>query len=519
MGHLSGQLGLMEDLFDEAKSAVVPVAKRAFSGAVSTAPPMQAARNVLEIRDFINNLDQSRLDDTLGFFGAGLVAQGRAQAGLPPSPEIQDILRRGLPDQQPQVIENIAEPFKDELLRRYLDEPASAQIQNALQGYEQLRTYLEQQKQEAIRKAGAGAAAGYNAAIAKIDNEIAKLRLGLQNVDKLFANKAQNIAFVGDQTVEALQDISATPIENVEQIDLETKQRIQETFSDAQRQLYEFAKTIGADDPNSMAIAEEMQRIEDQIIEQDEIDSEFRKNIMRRAEDVAIATARASKSRTLLELKRKEIMLETKLKDQIDGLIEQRKVLVAQRASAVSAARRAAAAMFPDTLPFDPQTFGAFAASNFFDQAVSDFDPRNKNVATQFVSQLIQMGLSERDVYRMMNMRGDARAQFMLGLGFDQAGVEAFNQFYDGLSVEEQNVLKRAAPQTLATYWSGQDEYQKLLNADPFSMQPGSIEKMIALVGLGTRLGMSESEARAFATDESLLNATEPPSELRGLFR
>lgn len=499
-------LDSFRQLVDDNQDIVVPVARASLGPVSAIAQGVAQAGELAQDRAFMRDLDR-----TLGFAGSGLVIDAYARAGLePPQEAVQEaraFLAPDVSDRPVDVLRNMAEQQGEGVFRFVGDQLARQQAQDAIAALEQQRALFMRMKNEAVRKAGAGAAAGFNAAIARIDNELARLRKGLQNIDILFERKAKNLNTIYDTAAENLIDITKGNVEEIERLAAESQAAIAAQFTDAQRRVSDFAKSIGVDDVESIRLSEEVGRIEEAILQSDEIDGDSKANLLRQAENVAVTAARAAKSNSLLELKRKEILLESQLKEQINNLVEQRKVMVAQRRSAVSAARRAAAAMYPDNLPTTPEAFASFAVDQYMNQELADLPVAIQRQVAQMTAAFIQQGVPPYKLLQMLSKPPEGMLQDLQKFGYDPETANAIVTTLQSMPREAAVVVRRVMPLGVDLYSNSVEQGNALLRTNPINTPPDSVERMMALQGYAQGLGMSPEEARTVASNDVLLSA------------
>lgn len=498
---MATRLGLFSLVDDDEDTLVSPVPR------ATLGPPSMSDGSTI---DFYRGptIRPLSFDDKLRFVtnpvGAAL------SAVFDPGQFVQDIAPN---PRLPTVSRDFSRGALGQVRRAQEDAAIQQNILASLTEMEQLRDLYEAQKQEAIRRAGRAAGAPYAAAIRRINEEIARLRMGLGNIDTLFDRKIEGVRGAYDEAIAKIETSADAPLAKLEAIDADSKQRIEAVFTDTQKNMDSMLKRMGADEQTAAAVTAGVGEIEEEIENLDEIDANKHRELLQKAEDLAVASARAAKSQSALEFYRQKVLIESQLKEQIVKLEADRREAVARQAAAVRAAREAEAARWPDNVPFSESAFGLIAADNYLDNAFANVRESDRDRLKQVTLNLIELGLPKSEIKLLLTPPAPGQTHPLADkYNFD------WNQLFGGLPREVLTLAAKHLPNAVETFGRAQDHYRNTLGAvDPWQLPPNSAGRASALFQWALKQGMSEREAQFFARDPAN-HTSEKPDYIRSIF-
>lgn len=252
------------------------------------------------------------------------------------------------------------------------------------------RQALVDARNQAVRKSGSSAAAPYDRAIAKINAEIAKLEQANLQKDQLFGGIDERTTAFYDRAVEAAKplaaDASAAQMVIRGQVLEEQGKIVSKIKSDLTQSLSSFGPGVAT------VAAAGMEEIENMVFS--DLNAEFanRENIARASGAVALASAKLARASNRVELERQRLQVQFKIDEQVDGLLEQRKELVARRAAAVARARQAAFNAFPSVMPRGQAGYAFAHVQQFVYNQMQGRDVSERDAILQALSTAFQEG-------------------------------------------------------------------------------------------------------------------------------
>ena len=348
---------------------------------------------------------------------------------------------------------------------------------------------LRDARDKAIRRNGARAAAPYNRAIARLESELSRLRLGRQQVDELFAGIQDRTGRVYDAAVSNLEELQKTSTDEINRIGEEALSIQQQTFSSAAKDVVSFAEKIGMSEQSAAAVASGIEALEDRIMSDTSGEFEDRKAVQKASSAVAVAAAKLSKATSAADLARQQVQIQLKIDDQINQILARKKELEAARRAAVSRARQATIEQFGNFMPKGQSEY----ALTFVNQFVMN-EGLARGLREDEIQDILELAKSTYSS-GMISSYPDARR--IVGALFAAAEQES------GVNVDYSQVTTYAD-----IIWAGfnvwndaNERYGVLRNANPEVLRPNTLDRYEALYSQITAQNpmITPEEADAYA--------------------
>ncbi len=328
-------------------------------------------------------------------------------------------------------------------------------------------------------------ALAHGAAIARLDSEIAKARDQLGRIDPLFDTKRANQKLAWDTADAELQVSADEALAEMELINKQTYNAMASQWTQAQGSAADVLSKIGADDATKAAVAAEVGRFEDEIMDMDEIDATSMSRILQASEDLAVASAKSAGAQNNLELVRNQIMVESDFKEKINNMVEDRKQQVRARNAAVSAARAMAAARWPADQPLDRNGFASRATGDVIENMMGRAPSGVRSQVEQLVGLFSSMGVPRSQVSKILSGNEQVAARY---------GITPDVVDFDALPSNVISYASSVIPVALDTYNTSGSWYDNnVANQDPWTLPPGSA---IQASAAADRLGLTDPEDR-----------------------
>lgn len=382
---------------------------------------------------------------------------------------------------------------------------ANQQVPGLLENLEAQRQAMMARRNAAISAAGRGAGAPYSAAIARLDDEIAKTQGQLGRMGPLFDNKQAINKVAWDNAAKELPLAADEALAEMELINKQQFNAIASQFSDSQSRASDVMGLIGADDATRAAVASEVGALEDEIMEMDEVNAKGRSRILQASEDLAVASAAAAGATNALELKRNQIIVESDLKENINKMIADREQQVRARNAAVSAARDLEAARWPEAAGIDRNGYAQEASRMALDRLMGRAPQATKEGVGNIAELFSMFGVSTTHARKILTAAANGDDG---GSGRNIASrYNITDDQYNMLLEMGSSVLRSAmshVPIALETYDKGLTYYdQNIAEVDPWDLPTGSASQYMSAYNRFLGMGMSEADARGSAMDYS----------------
>ncbi len=391
---------------------------------------------------------------------------------------------------------------------------------NILAQYEQQRAALLERRNNAISAAGRGAAAPYNAAIARLDDEIKKQQDHLGRHGDYWGNKRNVNAHIYEQGAQEAAVSADEAQEIAKQQDMQVLESLSSAFSKSQMATSSVLDRIGADPATRAAAAEEVGRMEDMIYEMNDFNAKSAAELMQAAEDLAVATVKSTGASNNLELVRNQIIVEGDIKENINNMIEDRKQQVRARNAAVSAARDMAAARYPTDMPMNREGWASKAAQEAVLASMGNAPDSAKAAVFQTIQDFSYAGVSTKDARAIMrernweNTREKPISPTTLSiLGKYGLQPEAFQNF----TPTQWQYMRGNTVTALNTYDHSLRYYdENFAGADPNTFQTGTMAWGMATGEQLRQTGMDEEDIRHTVMD--MTNQAENGRDMSGFY-
>ncbi len=357
---------------------------------------------------------------------------------------------------------------------------------------------LEAQRQQmidrrdaAIRAAGRGAGAPYAAAIARLDQQIGDLKKAQPVVGDLFNRKIQQEGMIWDAAAGALTGSSDEFVSNSQDITDRTRVAVETEYDVAERRASDLFNKIGA--TMTPDLVDEIHGLESEVLNMEEVSGESTRRLMKSAEDVAVKMAVATGATNALDLKRKQIMVETDLQTRMRDLLRERDAQVKARNAAISAAKELEAARWPEGQPLNRSGFQVVAANRFFDAR------KVPEVAQDLAEFFVNSGMSASEVREL---------QRNVTNGIPNQTASAIMARY-GINPDQWSALPSNAVANLSEIATGIEAYERagtdydsnFVGADPRDFPEGSAARAMAAQQWFLSQGHSEEDSFYFGRE------------------